>query len=59
LEQRRALYLKEHYAWADVPANVDLLFNATLTLERIAKAKRAKDKQQWRTSRNSWSSSAG
>ncbi len=46
LEQRRALYLKEHYAWADVPANVDLLFNATLTLERIAKAKRAKDKQQ-------------
>ena len=46
LGRQQAQYLKEHYAWADVPANVDLLFDTSLTRERMAKAKRAKDKKQ-------------
>lgn len=46
LAHHQAQYLQEQYAWADVPANVDLLFNAALTRDRIARAKQAKDKKQ-------------
>lgn len=45
LQQHRMRYLKEHYAWADVPANVDLFFDASLTRDRIAKAKHTTDKK--------------
>ncbi|MFM8551201.1 MAG: hypothetical protein ACKOCD_02645 [Nitrospiraceae bacterium] len=46
LDRCQTEYLKEHYAWADVPANVELLFDTTLSRARMAKAKQAKDKQQ-------------
>ncbi|TAJ23658.1 MAG: hypothetical protein EPO64_10830 [Nitrospirae bacterium] len=45
LERLRAAYLKESYGWADVPANVDVLFNATLYRERLDHAKKEKDRE--------------
>jgi hypothetical protein len=39
----RADYLKAQYAWADVPANVDLLFNDDLATNQILAAKKSGD----------------
>jgi len=46
LDRQCARYLQEQYAWATVPANVDILFNLTLSRQRMREAKRAKDKQR-------------
>ncbi|MBI4400953.1 MAG: hypothetical protein HY581_04910 [Nitrospirae bacterium] len=45
LEQARADYLKDSFAWADLPANADILFNEELTQEHIRAAKKAKDRK--------------
>jgi hypothetical protein len=36
-------YLSTHYTWADVPANVDLLFNERMANEHIDDARKTKD----------------
>ncbi|MBM4125203.1 MAG: hypothetical protein FJ246_09690, partial [Nitrospira sp.] len=44
VERLRAEYLRENYGWADVPANVETLLNATLYRERFSQAKKAGDR---------------
>jgi hypothetical protein len=46
LERLRTEYLRESYAWADVPANVDVLFNAGLYQEALRGAVKEGDKKK-------------
>lgn len=42
-DRRRTDYLKACYAWAEAPANIDLLFNDGMATEQIKEAKKSKD----------------
>jgi hypothetical protein len=42
-ERCRTDYLKAQYVWAEVPANIDLLFNDGMATEQIKAAKKSKD----------------
>jgi hypothetical protein len=47
-------YLKAQYTWAEVPANVDLLFNDDMATKQIKAAKKSKDaaaKTAWKAQR--------
>lgn len=43
LDAQRSVYLKEAYAWAEDPGNVETLFNIKASQERLREAKKAKD----------------
>jgi hypothetical protein len=45
LGQAQTAYAQESYAWADTPANADLLFDLAQTDNRMADARKAGDKQ--------------
>jgi hypothetical protein len=45
IERARTDYLKEIYGWAEVPDNVDLLFNVKGCKERARKSKKDKDRR--------------
>jgi hypothetical protein len=45
LGSAQATYAQESYAWADTPANADILFDLGQTQQRIAAAHKAGDKQ--------------
>lgn len=43
LDRQRGAYLKEAYAWADDPGNVDTLFSLKVSEDRLLEARKAKD----------------
>ena len=45
LEQAQMAYARESYAWADVPANVEVLFDVEQSQQRLSTARKAKDQQ--------------
>jgi len=45
LEQAQTAYARESYAWADVPANAEVLFDVEQSQQRLATARKAKDQQ--------------
>jgi len=45
LAQAQAAYAQESYAWADVPANVDVLFDPGQTQQKLLVAEKAGDQQ--------------
>lgn len=46
LERLRAEYLKDSYSWADVPANVDILFDSGAYKEPVKAATKEKDRKK-------------
>ena len=44
-EQAQAVYAQESYAWADTPANADVLFDRGQSLQKLLAAQKANDQQ--------------
>lgn len=45
LEQAQSAYAQENYAWADVPANAEVLFDVGQSQQKLAAARKANDQQ--------------